>query len=148
MSAESAHRIAEALSSRHGRGLSASDGERFEVTARMEGETIIARVVLGRPDRTFRYEMECARTLEEGAFTLNASDTLDLCLDFLDWYLGEYFREGRELLLPLDWQPHRFGEFEVLARGDVRNPLLEDAADAWLRGEKVAVPEDSRRRRS
>ena len=44
--------------------------------------------------------------------------------------LGEYFSEGRETLLPLDWQPHRFGEAEVLARGDVRNPVLDEAADA------------------
>jgi hypothetical protein len=68
-----------------------------------------------------------------------AAAALDLCVDFLDWYLGEYFREARELLLPLDWQPHRFGEHNVVARGDVRNPQLDDAADAWLRGERPEV---------
>lgn len=139
---EHAARIVDTLSIRHGRKL---DDERFTVGARLEDETVVVTLTLERLDRTFLYRMESAMTPTEDE-SVSAADALDLCLDFLDWYLGEYFKDGREILLPLDFQPHRFGEFEVLARGDVLNPLLEDAADAWLRGERVEVQIPRRQR--
>ena len=79
--------------------------------------------------------MEAARAVPEDE-SHSVQETLELCLDFLDWYLGEYFENGRELILPLDWQTHRFGDVDLLARGDLRNPSMDEAADAWLRGER------------
>ena len=113
--------------------------ERFDLAARLDRETVVVTLDLQRSDRTSHHRMEAAKAVPEDG-SLSAGQNLDLCLDFLDWYLGEFFREDRELLLPLDWKPHTFGEFELLARGDVRNPVLEDAADAWLRGERPEVP--------
>ena len=109
--------------------------EHFSVSGRLEEGSVVVVLVLERHDRTFRYEMGCAKSVPEDE-SASMMDTVDLCLDFLDWHLGQYFSEERDVLLPLDWQPHRFGEVEVLARGDVRNPELDDAADAWLRGER------------
>jgi hypothetical protein len=131
---DSAHsqRILDAIDARHGRQL---EDERFSVSARLEEGSVIAELTLERHDRSFRYEMACAKSLPEDE-AQSVEETLEVCLDFLDWYLGEYFSSDRELLLPLDWQPHRFGEFDVHARGDVRNPTLDAAADAWLRGER------------
>lgn len=124
--------ILDALNSRHGRMLR---DERFSVSANLAEGSVVLRLVLERHDRSFRYQMEAAREVPEDE-SRSVQETLELCLDFLDWYLGEYFDNERELLLPLDWQPHRFGDVEVLARGDVRNPSLDEAADAWLRGER------------
>lgn len=132
MTADMAARVVDALVQRHGRLLG---DERFRVSATLEDKTVVVTLRLERDDETHRYEMQAAKAIPDNG-SLSPAGTLDLCLDFLDWYLGEYFRADRELLLPLDWQPHRIGEHDVLARGDVRNPVLDDAADAWLRGER------------
>jgi hypothetical protein len=136
LTSESASQVITALHRRHAGMLR---DERFELRARLEQGTVVATLELARSDRSSHYVMEAAKAVPENG-ALDLEQTLDLCLDFLDWYLGEFFREQRELLLPLDWQPHKFGDFEVLARGDLRNPILEDAADAWLRGERPEVP--------
>jgi hypothetical protein len=136
LTAETASTIVSTLETRHSRKLR---DERFTVSARMEDRVVIVELLLARLDQTFLYEMSVAKPVPEDG-SLSVAECLDLCLDFLDWYLGRYFEEDRDLLLPLDYQPHRIGEHEVLARGDVKNPLLDDAADAWLRGERPEIP--------
>src|SRR5688572_24228378 len=102
--------------------------ERFSLEVRKEGEDAVVRLTLESYDRTHLYWMEAAvRRSQYHAMSLTAS--IDVSLDFLDWYVGEYFREERDAFLPLDWKPFRFGDVEVLARGEVRNALLDDAAD-------------------
>ena len=144
-----AEQTAKVLSLLHERHSGLLDDESFSIRARLERGTVVVELTLATADRTSVYIMEAAKAVpDDGA--LSRAQTLDLCLDFLDWYLAEYFKEQRELLLPLDWQPHRFGEFEVLARGDLKNLVLEEAADAWLRGERPELPASvtrSRRRR-
>lgn len=141
---EAATRVVEGLVERHGGQLR---DEQFTVEARPVGDTVVVSLMLLRRDRTFEYAMEAAIPVSE-AGGMSPADGLECCLDFLDWYLGEYFREKREILLPLDWQPHRFGDHEVQARGDLRNPALDEAADAWLRGERPEVPERGRKESS
>jgi hypothetical protein len=129
---EQARRIVDALNTRYGRMLRQ---EYFSVSGKLEEGSVVVSLVLQRHDQKFRYEMACAKSVPENE-SASMMDTADLCLDFLDWHLGQYFEEEREVILPLDWQSHRFGDVDVLARGDVRNPELDDAADAWLRGER------------
>ena len=131
-----AARVRRALQDRHGGALR---DESFTVAARLEGDTVVATVTLARRDRSSVYRVEAALSTADGRVPSEA-EALDLALDFLDWHLGEYLRGGREVLLPLDWQPHRFGDHELLARGDLRNEALDDLADAWLRGEEPPIP--------
>ncbi len=128
-------RILSALNERHGTWLR---NERFAVSARRVGDTVIVEVELATLDRTSVYAMAAALPRDKYP-GLEEDEALDLCLDFLDWYLGEYLAGHRDVLLPLDYQPHRFGDVEVLAKGELRNELLDDAADAWLRGERPDV---------
>lgn len=142
MTATDHGRITESLIERFGTML---QHETLAVAARLEDRAVIVTLTLARHDDTFAYVMEAGFEVPEDD-SVAAPAALELCVDFLEWYLDEYFREARELLLPLDWQPHRFGEHTVLARGDVRNPLLDDAADAWLRGERPQVALPARKR--
>jgi hypothetical protein len=133
-------RLVKLLEKRHGQWLK---DEAFEVSARTMQDLVVATVVLRRRDRTSVYEMEAALDGADPRIR-NHHEALELALDFLDWYLGEYLGGQREVLLPLDFQPHRFGEFEVLARGDIHNEVLDELADAWLRGERPDVPRRTR----
>jgi len=123
------------LNERHAAGLT---GERFTVDAHKLGDNVSAVVTLANLDRSFVYTMECA-VVRANYTGMSVDDAIDACFDFLDWYLGEFFQSHRELLLPLDWQPHRFGDIEVMARGELSNAFLDEAADAWLRGERPDV---------
>lgn len=123
------------LAERHGGSLR---DERFELDARREAGDAVVRLVLRSEDRTSVYTME-AVVLREKYPALSEKQAVDLSLDFLDWYVGEYLREERDAFLPLDWKPHTWGDLEVMARGELRNEFLDDAADAWLRGERPDV---------
>jgi hypothetical protein len=134
------------LDERHGSSLR---NERFELDAVREDGDVIVRLVLRSDDRTHVYTME-ATILREKYPALSESQAVDLSLDFLDWYVGEYLREERDVFLPLDWSPHQLGDLEVMARGELRNEFLDDAADAWLRGERPDIEgqwKDLKRRR-
>lgn len=134
------------LVERHGATL---HNERFELDARREDGDVIVRLVLRRDDRTHVYTME-AVVLREKYPGLSEAQAVDISLDFLDWYVGEYLREERDALLPLDFKPHVLGDIELMARGELRNEFLDDAGDAWLRGERPDVQtqwKEIRRRR-
>ncbi len=135
LDSETKTELLDALQRHHGRRLR---DERFDVRARLEDGSVVVAIEIARRDRTSLYRVEAAKTVPEDE-SLTMMDTLHLCVDFLDWYLGQWFDSDRDLLLPLDWKPHRFGDYDVLARGDLRNPVLDEAAEAWLRGERVEV---------
>lgn len=122
----------------HERHAGSLRDERFELEVRKEGDEAVVRLTLRSNDRTQVYWMEAAIEREKYQ-AMTEIQAIDVCLDFLDWYVGEYFREDRDAFLPLDWKPHRYGDVEVLARGELRNELLDDAADAWLRGERPDI---------
>ena len=134
MDIETAARAIAVVNSKHGRWLK---DEAFSVSATRRDTTVFVSLSLTRHDRSFDYQMQAAISIDDKNVH-NDEEALDLGLDFLDWYLAEFFKSHRELLLPLDWQPHRFGDHEILAKGDVRNPELDDMADAWLRGDRPA----------
>ncbi len=128
-------RVLALLRERHAGSLR---NEAFELDVRREGDEAVVCLTLRSDDRTHVYRMEAA--IERAKYkAMSEPQAIDICLDFLDWYVGEYFREERDAYLPLDWKPHRFGDVEVLARGDLRNEFLDEAADAWLRGERPDV---------
>jgi hypothetical protein len=135
------NRVLALLRDRHASSLRQ---ETFELEVHREGDEAVVRLTLRSEDRTDVYQMEAA--IERAKYrAMTEAQAIDICLDFLDWYVGEYFREERDVFLPLDWQPHRFGDVEVLARGELRNELLDDAADAWLRGERPDIEDEWRR---
>ena len=142
--AEYRSRVLQLLQGRH---ESALRGEQLTLDGRLEGDTVRVRMTLATIDRTYVYHMDAAVRVDPKK-NVDVVEGLDICLDFLDWYLGEFFRAERDVLLPLDWQPHRFGEHEVNARGDLKNEVLDDLADAWLRGETPEVPAWATGRRS
>jgi hypothetical protein len=104
--------------------------EHFQVEGRVEPTFVELAVVLEKPDRTFRYRMEFRAALRENR--LDEEGALQLLIDFVGYYLDQYFEGGRDLLLPLDFQPYEMGEHVVYGRGDISNPGLEEEADRIL----------------
>jgi len=138
--AEENAEVVRALEIRYGQHL---QGEFFEVSGRMEptfGELV---VTLADRRETIRYRMEFRAALAENR--ISQAEARELLLDFVGYYLDQYFDSGRELLLPLDFQPYEMGDHVVYARGYVTNPTLDRMADEILdRG--VPLPPRDRRR--
>ena len=119
--------LLELLQSRYGSHLSA---ERMSVDGRVEPGFVELRFTLERIDETFRYVMEIRVSLIEPP--LSQEEAREIAVDFLGHCLDAYFKDERETMLPLDFQPYPFGNCTVHARGDVTNPRLDRMADEIL----------------
>ncbi len=104
--------------------------EVFKIEGRFEPGFIHLDVVLERRDDTWRYAMQFRCALQENG--VGQAEGLDLTIDFVDWYLDQYFESNRELMLPLDFEAYNFGEFIVYGCGDIDMPHLSKMADEIL----------------
>ena len=138
---EDATAAAASLDSRYAAHLGA---ERFEVGGRVEPGFVELTAVLANSDKTFRYEIEVRAAV--GGKGVSQVEGRELVLDFLGYYLDQYFDGGRDVLLPLDFQPYQFGEHTVHARGDVTNPALDEVANRILEDGVPLAPDDPRHR--
>jgi hypothetical protein len=117
------------LKERHRRRL--APDESFRLAARVEAPFVVVTLTLANADESLYYPMEARVLIETPGCDDEAACAL-LCLDFLDFYVGEYLRGDRDVFLTLDWSGVRFGELEVQARGQVVNLKLERMADEFL----------------
>ncbi len=131
--------IAQALDARFAEHLQA---EHFEVTGRVEATFIELNVVLANRQGTMRYAMDFRAALLENL--LDEAGARALGLDFAEYYLDQYFGGGRDLLLPLDFQPYEVEDKVVFARGDITNPALDAVAEAILDAGVPLAPDDPR----
>ena len=127
--AETTRQAVALLTQRHRRRLKPDEG--FRITAHVEPPYVGVTLTLANADESMVYPME-ARVPRETEGLDDDTACAELCLDFLDYYVGEYLRGGRDVYLTLDWSAVRFGEYEVQARGQVLNLKLERLADALL----------------
>ena len=130
--------------------------ERFEIDGRVEAAFVELSAALVREDGTFRYDIEVRVPLGAPAAALGAlageerrsgptqAEAREIAIDFLGYYLDLYFEGGRDLLLPLDFQPYELGNQSVWARGDLSNPKLDRLADEILEAGGPLAPEDPR----
>ena len=140
LSPEDARTLLGTLNARFGGRL---ESEAFSVRGRAEPDFVELSVAIDRPEGDGRYAFDIRASLVENG--ISQDQGRDLVVDFLGYYLELYFEGGRELLLPLDFQPHQFGEHVVHARGDVTSPRLDAMADEIIASGVPLPPGDPRR---
>lgn len=114
--------------------------ERFLIDGRVEPGFIGLDIAIAKNDESERYSMEFRVALEENHLT--EAEGRDLAVDFAEFITQKYFDEGRDLLLPLDYQPYEFGDHVVYARGDLTHPKLDAWADAIIEAGMVVDEPD------
>lgn len=119
----------ELLKKRHQRRLRPDEG--FRLAARIEAPFVVVTLTLANTDESFYYPMEARLLIETDGLDSEAEVAM-VCLDFLDYYVGEYLKNDRDVYLTLDWSGVQFGDLEVQARGQVLNLKLERLADELL----------------
>ena len=118
--------------------------EKIKVDGFTEPGFVELNLCLDRLDGSSRYSIDIRASLTENA--ISEEEGRDLIVDFLGYYLGLFFKNSREPLLPLDFQPYPFGELVVYARGDVTCPKLDAMADEIITEGKPLSPDDPRHR--
>ena len=124
----------QALQKRHASYL--KPGERFDAAADVMSDGWSLKVTFMNHDKSTWLPMEVV-LLHNDNPGIKDGDARDAIMDFADYYFGEYFRDGREVTLPIDWKPFPFGELTIRAKGWERNLKLEEAADLLLKGASI-----------
>jgi len=112
------------------------DREAFALTCEGDDEGLVLTCRLARDDRRGAYTVEVHSPV---AHFENRTAARDEAVDAVGYVVEQYFSSGREVIPPLDWQPFSFGGPEVYIRGDLKNELLEDAADQLLAQDALPV---------
>jgi len=120
-----------ALKKRHASYL--RPGERFDASAEVMSDGWGFKVTFQNNDQSTWLPVELV-LLQQDNPGIKDGDARDALMDFADYFFGEYFRDAREVTLPIDWKPFPFGELTIRAKGWERNLKLEQAADILLSG--------------
>jgi hypothetical protein len=116
-------------------------GERyFEVSASKISDGIMASVTLRDSQKSFYYPVE-ARMRNE-YYRLTPEDAALFLVDYIDIYFDEYLREQGDVYLPIDWADYSYDGKDFQLRGQIRNLLIEEMADAILERGESSSKED------
>ena len=112
-------------------------GERLRIAnhAIEEGAWTLS-VIFENPDRSLHLPVDVALVGSDNP-KLSHDEARDVLVDFIDYFFDRYFRDAREVTLPLDWAGFPFGDYTVRARGWEKNLRLEELADKLLEGEPI-----------
>jgi len=131
-------KLLDALRTRHARFL--KPGEEFSCQdGEIAHDAWTLSVLFQNRSRTLYLPIDMAVVAADNE-KLNDEEARDVLVDFIDFFFDEYFRESRNVTLPIDWERLTFGEYTIRARGWERNIALEEAADKLLSGEPLDAP--------
>jgi hypothetical protein len=108
---------------------SALQDDAFELLSQGDEEAVQLRCRIVKADRSQVYLLEVrARVKNFDSRDMACTEAVDV----LGYVIEQFFSSGREVIPPLDWAPFGLGGGEVLIRGDLRNQLIDEAADKLL----------------
>ncbi len=108
----------------------------FHAEVSKDATGVYAKVTLRNKSGSFFYPVE--GRLAHLDHDMNAKQAALFLLDYIDAYFAEYFKEGGEVYLPIDWTEYDYDGVPMQIKGQILNLELEKMADEWL--EQVDKP--------
>jgi hypothetical protein len=107
------------------------DGRTFEVTTEIKDDAVYGTVILRNADDSFYYPLEAR--IKHVHEEMSAKDASMFLVDYLDYYLDEYFTdEAENLFIPIDWTDRQWDAVDLQIRGQVFNKKIDKMADELL----------------
>lgn len=103
---------------------------RFEVIANKDATGVYAKVTLKNKSGSYFYPVE--GRLAHLDHDMTAKEAVLFLLEYIDAYFAEYFREGGEVYLPIDWADYEYDGVPMQLKGQILNLEVEKMADEWL----------------
>jgi hypothetical protein len=107
--------------------------EEFVIEGYANNDRVQVKTVLQKYQGGRAYPLECVHIKNEESSDLEHQEIAFIMLDYLDCYWSSYLTEERNVFVPIDWSVHECESISFYIRGFVRQPLLEEDADAFLR---------------
>lgn len=107
------------------------DRRYFEAEIKKDNAGVYAKVVLRNRSGSYFYPVE--GRIAHSDHNLSPRDAGLLLLDYIDAYFEEYFREGGEVYLPIDWADYEWEGVRLQLKGQILNLEVEKMADELLK---------------
>jgi hypothetical protein len=108
-------------------------GRFFEIQANAERSIVSTTVLLKNRSESFYYPIEGNIDSKEENMTLK--DAALFLIDYIDFYLEEFFKEDEGLYVTIEWSKQNFEEKTFFLKGQILNLERERLADQLLKRE-------------
>ena len=102
----------------------------FQATAKKDARGVYATVTLANGSGSYFYPVE--GRIAHVDHEMNNRDAVLFLLNYIDLYFEEYFREGGDVYLPIDWSNYDYEGVQLQLKGQILNLEVERMADAIL----------------
>ncbi len=104
----------------------------FEVVVDRNPIGVHAKVTLRNSSGSYFYPVE--GRIADVDHDMTAREGGQLLLDYMGSYFDEYFREGGDVYLPIDWTEYEMDGVPLQMKGQIHNLAIEKMADEFLAG--------------
>jgi hypothetical protein len=102
----------------------------FEVTATRDENGVYAKITLRNDKGDFVYPVE--GRVAHASHSMSHLEAVYFLFDFISSYFDEYFSEGGEIFLPIDWADYECESIPIQVKGQIVNLHMEQMADKIL----------------
>lgn len=102
----------------------------FEISVTMDDNGVFVKVLLRDPEGTYYYPVDSRMNVAKAK--MDRREAAMLMLDYSDMYFDEYFQQGEDVYLPIDWSSHECEGVTFEMKGQIQNLKLEGEADEIL----------------
>lgn len=107
----------------------------FQIALKKDNRGVYATVTLANASGSYFYPVEGRMAALD--HEMSQRDAALFLLSYIDLYFAEYFREGGDMYLPIDWADYEHDGVKLQLKGQILNLEVERMADALLeRGEQ------------
>lgn len=113
------------------------DGRTFKIKCDQQESMVTVTLTLSNESQSFVYPVEAR--IDSAKEGLSVRDASLFLIDYIDAYFEDFFADGEELYLPIDWADMTYDANNFQIKGQILNVKAEDLADELL---KSGIPYD------